>query len=167
MALSEDYLHSGDLHPIDMVEMMAVAQQWDFDRITEDQIAMTVTGQWRTYSITLAWSARDETLRLISTFDMEPPQGRLPQLLDLLNRINDQVWAGAFTWWNDHKLMVWRHGLILAGGQVPGEDQIDRLIGAAVSSSEQFYPAMQLTCWGGETPERAMQVAIAEAYGRA
>ena len=58
-------------------------------------------------------------------------------------------------------------GLILAGGQVPGEGQIDRLIGAAVMAAERFYPAMQLTCWGDEAPETALNVAIAEAYGRA
>lgn len=167
MALSESYLYAEDIHPIDVVETLAEAQDWDFDRIAEDQIAMVVEGQWRTYSITLAWSVQDETLRLISTFEMEPPRRRVPALLDLLNRINDQVWTGAFTYWSEHKMMVWRHGLILAGGQVPGEGQIDRLIGAAVMAAERFYPAMQLTCWGDEAPETALNVAIAEAYGRA
>ena len=37
----------------------------------------------------------------------------------------------------------------------------------AVTSAERFYPAFQLTCWGDESPERAMDVAMARAYGRA
>ncbi len=167
MALSEDYLYAEDLHPIDVVETLAQAHDWDFDRVTDDQIAMVVEGQWRTYSITLAWSAQDETLRLISTFEMDPPQGREAALYDLLNRVNDQVWTGAFTLWPEQKLMVWRYGLVLAGGQIASPEQIDRLIGAAVVAAERFYPAMQLTCWGDEAPETAMKVAIAEAYGRA
>ncbi|MBW0156651.1 YbjN domain-containing protein [Sedimentimonas flavescens] len=167
MALSEDYLYSDEIHPIDVVESLAEAHEWDFDRVAHDQIAMTVEGQWRTYSITLAWSAQDETLRLISTFEMDPPGARDGALYDLLNRINDQVWTGAFTWWPEQRLMVWRYGLVLAGGQIAGPEQIDRLIGAAVVSSERFYPAMQLTCWGDESPEQALKVAIAEAYGRA
>jgi hypothetical protein len=48
----------------------------------------------------------------------------------VLNRCNDMVWTGAFTWWAEQKLMVWRYGLVLAGGQVAGPEQIDRLIGA-------------------------------------
>ncbi len=167
MALSEDFLYADDLHPIDVVETLAEAHDWDFDRVTDDQIAMAVEGQWRTYSITLAWSPVDETLRLISTFEMDPPQDRLPVLFDILNRANDMCWNGAFTYWHDQRLMVWRYGLVLSGGQVPAPDQIDRLIGAAVVASERFYPAFQLGCWGNETPEAAMQVAIAEAYGRA
>ena len=167
MSLAEDLYFADDLHPIDLVETLAADHQWEFDRVTENQIAMAVEGLWRSYALTLAWSPQDETLRLISTFEMEPPRRRVPALLDLLNRINDQVWTGAFTYWSEHKMMVWRHGLILAGGQVPGEGQIDRLIGAAVMAAERFYPAMQLTCWGDEAPEAALNVAIAEAYGRA
>ena len=167
MALSEDYLNFEDLHPIDIVETLAQAHEWQFDRVTDDQIAMAVEGQWRSYSITLAWSDCDETLRLICTFEMDPPPAREPALYDLLNRVNDRVWTGAFTFWPDQRLMVWRHGLVLSGGQMPGPEQIDRLIGAAVASSERFYPAFQLATWGESTPEDAMQVAIAEAFGRA
>ena len=108
MALSEDYLALDDFHPIDVVEDLAARYEWDFDRVTDDQIAMAVEGQWRTYSLTLAWSERDETLRLICTFEMEPPADRMPALYDVLNRCNDQVWDGAFTFWADQKLMVWR-----------------------------------------------------------
>jgi hypothetical protein len=167
MSLSEDYTAMDDLHPIDIVETLAEHHAWEFDRVTDDQIAMAVEGQWRTYSLTLAWSDHDETLRLICTFEMDPPQEKLAGLYDVLNRCNDMVWSGAFTWWAEQKLMVWRYGLVLSGGQMAGPEQIDRLIASAVMASERFYPAFQLVSWGDQTPEQAMKVAIAEAYGRA
>jgi len=167
MALSEDFLNAEDLHPIDIVETLAEHHAWDFDRVTEDQIAMAVEGQWRTYSITLAWSGYDETLRLICTFEMDPPEARIPLLYEALNRANDMVWCGGFTYWREQRLMVWRYGLVLTGGHIAGPEQIDRLITQAVTACERFYPAFQLTCWGEETPEKAMDVAITEAYGRA
>jgi len=166
MALSEQYLED-DIHPIDIVENIAEYHDWDFDRIGQDQIAMAVEGQWRTYSITLAWSSYDETLRLICTFEMEPPEARLPQLYEALNLVNDQCWAGAFSFWAAQKLMVWRYGLVLSGEQVASPEQIDTLISAAVMSAERYYPAFQLVVWGEQSPADAIQVAIAEAYGRA
>jgi hypothetical protein len=166
MALSEHYLED-DIHPIDIVENIAEYHDWDFDRIGQDQIAMAVEGQWRTYSITLAWSSYDETLRLICTFEMEPPEARLPQLYETLNAVNDQCWNGAFTFWAAQKLMVWRYGLVLSGEQVASPEQIDTLINAAVMNAERFYPAFQLVVWGERSPADAIQVAIAEAYGRA
>ncbi|WP_299352236.1 YbjN domain-containing protein [uncultured Shimia sp.] len=166
MALSETYLEE-DAHPIDIVEHIAEYHDWSFDRIADDQIAMAVEGQWRTYSITLAWSAYDETLRLVCSFEMEPPEEKLLQLYETLNAVNDQCWAGAFTFWKPQQLMIYRYGLVLAGGQVASPDQIDTMIQAAVMSSERFYPALQLVVWGDRTVDDAMQVAIAEAYGRA
>jgi hypothetical protein len=127
---------------------------------------MAVEGQWRTYSLTLAWSAADETLKLICTFEMEPPEHRLPALYELLNRTNDRVWAGCFTFWPEQRLMVWRYGLIL-GGQTAAPEQIDRMIAAAVATAERYYPAFQLVAWSDREAEEALQVAIAEAYGRA
>lgn len=167
MSLSEDFLQTEELHPIDIVEHLAEHNAWDFDRVTDDQIAMAVEGQWRTYSITLAWSAYDETLRLICTFEMEPPEDKLPKLYETLNRTNDSCWSGAFTYWHEQRLMVFRYGLMLSGGQIAGPEQIDRMIGTAVAAAERFYPAFQLVAWADHTPEQAMQVAIAEAYGRA
>ncbi|MGJ8627718.1 MAG: YbjN domain-containing protein [Sulfitobacter sp.] len=166
MALTEQYLED-DIHPIDIVEHLAAHHEWEFDRISDEQIAMAVEGQWRTYSITLAWSAFDETLRLICTFEMEPPAEKLPKLYELLNSVNDQCWAGAFTYWVEQQMMVYRYGLVLAGGQDATPEQIDTMIGAAVMSAERYYPAIQMLVWGDKTPKQALQVAIAEAYGHA
>ena len=166
MALTEQYLEE-DIHPIDIVENLAAYHDWDFDRISDEQIAMAVEGQWRTYSITLAWSPFDETLRLVCTFEMDPPAEKLPVLYHLLNDVNDQCWTGAFTYSPEQKLMVYRYGLVLAGGQDASAQQIDTMINAAVSNAERYYPAVQLAVWGDQTPRQALQVAIAEAYGHA
>jgi hypothetical protein len=166
MSLSEQF-STDELHPIDIVEHLAEHHDWDFDRVAEDQIAMAVEGQWRTYSITLAWSPADETLRLICTFEMEPPATACPELYETLNRANDLCWAGAFTWWGEQSLMVYRYGLVLAGGQMASaraDRHDDRRRGPVGRTVLPGVPARRL-----ERPDaaQAMQVAIAEAYGRA
>jgi hypothetical protein len=167
MAVSEQFLDADELHPIDLVEHIATHHDWEFDRIAEDQIAMAVEGQWKTYAITLAWSAMDETLRLICTFEMEPPAARMPDLYDTLNRINDMCWAGSMTWWDEQKMMVYRYGLVLAGDQIASPEQIDTMIRTAVAACERYYPALQLVVWADRAPAEAMGIAMAEAYGRA
>ncbi|MBU2981795.1 YbjN domain-containing protein [Lentibacter algarum] len=166
MALSEQYLED-EIHPIDIVETLASHHDWEFDRTADNQISMAVEGQWRTYSITLAWSDYDETLRMISTFEMEPPKERLPEVYETLNAVNDQCWTGAFSYWEEQKMMVFKYGLVLAGGNIASAEQIDTLIGTAVRNAERYYPAFQLVIWGNRTPKQALQIAIAEAYGHA
>ncbi|MSU89693.1 diacylglyceryl transferase [Rhodobacteraceae bacterium 2CG4] len=167
MSIVEHDFLTEELHPIDIVETLAERHEWDFDRVAEDQIAMAIEGDWRTYSLTLAWSGHDETLRLICAFDMEPPEARLPALTATMERANDRCWAGAFTLWPEQKLMVWRYGLILAGGATASAEQIVEMVRVAVTTSERFFPAFQMVCWGDETPQKAMQIAMTEAYGRA
>ena len=167
MSHSEQYLDIDDLHPIDIVETLASHHDWDFDRVTDDQIAMAIEGQWRTYSVTLAWSAYDETLRMICTFEMEPPAEMLPNLYETLNLANDRCWAGAFTYWQAQKLMAYRYGLVLSGEQLATPDQIACMVDTAVLAAERYYPAFQLACLGNRSPADALQVAIAQSYGRA
>lgn len=167
MSTEEHFLNSEDIHPIDIVENLAAYKSWDFDRVSDEQIAMAIEGAWRTYSLSLAWSAYDETLRLICTFDMDPPEERVPGLFEALDLANDGCWTGAFTLWREQKLMVYRYGLNLVGGASASAAQIDAMVSAAVMACERYYPAFQLVCWGDEDPQKAMQVAISEAFGRA
>ncbi|TRD15508.1 YbjN domain-containing protein [Palleronia caenipelagi] len=167
MSLNEPYFTSDYIDPIDIVEHLAEFNAWEFDRVAADQIAMRVDAQWRSYSVTLAWCGGDETLRLVCTFEMEPPEERMGELYELLNAMNDQSWLGAFSYWRDEKLMVYRSGLPLDGDQMAAPEQIDRMIEEALSNAERFYPAIQLVCWANRAPKDAMQVAIAETYGTA
>ncbi len=167
MSIVERDFSCEELHPIDIVESLAEERAWDFDRIADDQIAMAIEGSWRTYSVTLAYSAREEALRLICAFEMAPPARRLNAFYKLMALANDRCWTGAFVLWPDQKMMVYRYNLNLTGGAQAGAAQINDMVRGAVLAAERFYPAFQLVAHGGETPEKALGIAMTEAYGRA
>jgi hypothetical protein len=167
MSIVEHDFDPEEQHPIDIVETLAEERSWDFDRIADDRIAMAIEGSWRTYSVTLAWSGRDETLRLICAFDLAPPSRRVTALQATMALANDRCWTGAFVLWREQKLMGYRYGLNLSGGAHANPAQITDMVRAAVAACERFYPAFQLVAWGGEAPEKALGIAMAEAYGRA
>ncbi len=165
-AIEHDF-HSTDAHPIDMAETLAQQCHWDFDRADEDQIAMVVEASWRTYSVNIAWSAYDDMLRLVCTFDLSPPEEQMAEFYRLINLVNDRVWCGGFTLWPENKLMAFRYGLTLGGGATATPEQIEAMVLSAVGLSERFYPAFQLVGWSNQSAEEALTVAIEEAYGTA
>lgn len=167
MAIVERDFNTEDLHPIDIVESLAEERSWDFDRIADDQIAMAIEGAWSTYSVTLAWSAREETLRLICAFEMAPGAKRMSAFYKLMALTNDKCWTGAFVHWPEQKLLVYRYSLNLAGGASANPEQIQDMLRVAVLACERFYPAFQLVAFGSEAPEKALGIAMSEAYGRA
>lgn len=163
-AVEHDFLNS-DIHPIDIVESLAEQSDWDFDRLGADQIAMVIEGAWKNYSISLAWSAHDDILRMVCSFDVNPPEARLPEFHRLINLANDKIWGGNFTLWREQGMLAFRYGLTLAGGAMATPEQIEAMVLTAVGMSERFYPAFQLVAWGDETAEQALRVAIEQAYG--
>ncbi len=163
----EQYLTAEDADPIDIVETLASHRAWDFDRVADNQIAMAIEGSWQTYSLSLAWSPYDETLRLVCTFELDPPKRKRAALLDCIDKANDCIWSGAFTTWPEQKMLVFRYGLNLAGGITASGTQIDDMIAAAVDACERFYPAFQLCVRGDASPQEALGIAMSEAYGRA
>lgn len=167
MAAVEQYLPETDVHPIDIVETMAEQAEWEFDRVGEDQIAVAVEGVWRTYSLSLIWSRHDDMLRLISSFELNPPEERLAEFHRLLNLVNDKVWGGSFTLWREEKILAYRSGLTLAGGAHATPEQIEAMVLTAIGLSERFYPAFQLVGWSDEDAETAAGIAIDQAFGTA
>lgn len=165
-AIEHDY-PGAEIHPIDIVETLATHAEWDFDRVGEDRIAMAIEGGWRTYALTLVWSDHDDMLRLVCTFELNPPEERRAALHALLNLANDRLWGGAFSHWSDESTMAFRGGLSLAGGATATPEQVEAMVASAVCLSERYYPAFQLVCWSDESPEEALRIAIEEAYGTA
>ena len=98
MDIVERLFDNEDGDPIDIVETLAEHYDWDFDRITEDQIAVAIEGRWRTYAVTLSWCSFDESLRIICSFEMSPPEKKITKLLETLNLANNKVWNGSFVW---------------------------------------------------------------------
>ncbi|MEM7526173.1 MAG: YbjN domain-containing protein [Pseudomonadota bacterium] len=156
-----------DIHPIDMVETLAEQSAWDFDRMGEDQIAMVVEGTWRNYSLSLAWSERDDMLRLIASFEMVPHDDCRAAFQELLVMVNDRIWNGAFSLWPEQGLVAFRYGLTLAGGASATPEQIEAMVLSALALSERFYPAFQACAWTNETAEQALDFVIEDAYGTA
>ena len=154
-------------HPIDVVEQVATSNDWEFERVSEIEISLDVEGQWREYSNTLAWSERDETLRIVSSFAIDLPEKNRPALFELLNSINDRCWVGNFSYWAKKNLIVYRYGPVLTQRAEVSTSQVMTMMAAAVMSCERYYPAIQLVAGGDKSPNDALQLALCETYGHA
>lgn len=163
LTIPQDHL----LDPIDLVEALAEDRAWNFDRIGADRIAIEAEGRWQVYSLSVIISGHDAVLRLAASFSLEVREDRRPVLFDVVNRVNDGLWLGAFAWWEEEGLMLYRAGLPLDGGALPAEGQIERMLSAAVDACEAFYPAFQVAAWGNGGREEALALAVPDAVGHA
>jgi hypothetical protein len=153
--------------PLDLVEQIVAANDWVFDRPSDEEIAMQIPGRWCEYEVFCAWSAGEEAIHLMLALDIRVPKERRAAVHELLALVNDKLWLGHFALWAEENLVVYRNGLPLRGASGPSPEQIEDLIATAIDECERFYPAFQYVIWAGRPPAEAVQAALIETVGQA
>jgi hypothetical protein len=153
-------------NPLDLVEHIAGKHGWTMDRVGEDELTLTVSGQWTDYHVSLNWRADLETLHIACAFDAKIPDNRLNEVYRLVAQINEQLWLGHFDVWLHEGLIMYRHGLML-NGTVATEAQCESLFKIALEACERYYQAFQFVVWAGKESREALASSMFETEGRA
>lgn len=156
-----------DTNPVDMIEHIAASNDWSFDRSGDHEITISVQGQWTDYHASFTWLDELEALHLACAFDLKVPEGRRLDVVELMRRINEQLWLGHFDMWLAEGVIIYRHALPLAGGAEASHSQCEALLEAAIGACEQYFQAFQFVVWAGKTPEEALEAATFETVGTA
>jgi hypothetical protein len=154
-------------HPLDVVERVVTANDWMFDRRSDQEMAAQVPGQWCDYSLYFAWNEDVGALHFTCAFDMRVPADKRPAIAQLLSLVNERIWLGHFGMAEDEGLPMYRHALPLRGTGGPTAGQLEDLLDTAVYECERFYPAFQFVVWGGKSAEEAVAAAMIETVGEA
>jgi len=152
--------------PIDLVEKLATQQDWAYERASDDELTMTVSGTWSDYHVSINWRDDLEALHVASAFDCKVPDARLNEIYRLIAQINEQLWIGHFDLWLHEGLLMYRHGLLL-NGNVATPRQCEALIQSALEACERYYQAFQYVVWAGKEAREALTSAMFETEGQA
>jgi hypothetical protein len=154
-------------HPVDVIEQIAAFNNWAFERAGDDEISLSVGGDWTDYHVSFTWLPDVEALHLGCAFDLKTPDRRRAEILNLVALVNEQLWIGHFGLWESEGVIIFRHSLLLTGGMEPNRQQCESLLHAAVTSCERFYQAFQFVLWAGRNAREALDAVLFETAGEA
>jgi hypothetical protein len=154
------------VNPVDTIEHIAALNDWAFDRSGDNEISISVAGGWTDYHISFTWMDEIEALHLACAFDLKVPDGRRRDVIELLSRINEQMWIGHFDLWQQEGVVIFRHALPLAGTEA-GARQCEAMLEAAVDACERYFQSFQFVVWAGKTAEEAIETVLFETAGEA
>ncbi|MPY68581.1 MAG: hypothetical protein GEU92_00690 [Alphaproteobacteria bacterium] len=154
-------------NPVDLVEQVASAHDWIFERRGDDEIAVEINGQWCDYRIYFSWIDDICALHFACAFEMRVPSYKRRDITDLLARINEKLAIGHFDLWADEGLPVFRQAVLLRGVGGASVEQVEDMVEIALTECERFYPAFQFVVWGGKSPVEAVQASMLETVGQA
>ena len=154
-------------NPLDLVEKLAVANDWPFHRQSDEELACEVGGQWCQYKLWFAWHPEMGVMHLSCALDMKVPAKKTAAIWQLLARANEKLWLGHFEVWSEEGLPVFRHASLFREGASASVQVVEDLVEIAVNECERFYPAFQFVIWGGKNPQDALLAAMLETEGEA
>lgn len=162
-----DLSHTNFANPVDVVERLATTHDWSFARSSEDEVTLVIGGQWSDYQVSFTWMGDIEALHLACAFELKVPERRRTDVLELVAKINEQLWIGHFDLWVNDGLAMFRHSLVLTGGIVASDAQCEALLGAALDACERYYQAFQFVLWAGKNAGDALDAVMFETSGQA
>jgi hypothetical protein len=154
-------------NPLDLVEQVAIANEWPFQRQNEDELAADLSGHWCQYRLWFCWHPDLGVLHLSCALEMKVPANKRSAIHSLLALANEKLWLGHFDLWSEENLPVFRHAVLLREGVGMNGELLEDLVDIAVTECERFYPAFQFVIWGGKSPVEAMTAAMLETEGEA
>ncbi len=160
-------LFGENANPLEVVEQLAATEDWYFDRSADDELNLTVTGTWSDYHVCFNWHEELEGLHLACTFETKVPEAKCDDVTKLMTRINEQLWLGHFDLWRKEGAILYRNGLLLAGGAEVNQAQCETMLRLALEASERYYPAFQFVLWAGKDADKALEAALLETVGNA
>ena len=155
------------INPLDVVERLAAVNDWSFERASDDEITILVTGKWTDYQVSYTWMSDIEALHLACAFDLKVPERRRGEVQSLISLINERLWVGHFDLWLKEGILMFRHALVLAGGVAASGKQCEALLGTALDACERYFTAFQFVVWAGKSAREALDAAMFDTSGEA
>ena len=154
-------------NPLDILEQIVTANDWVFDRRTDEEMAAEAPGQWCDYGLYFNWSHEISAMHFTCTFDLKVPEKRRAALYELLALANERLWIGHFGMNSDDGMPVFRHSVLLRGAPGASAESLEDMVDIAITECERFFPAFQFVLTGGKSPDEALTAAMLECAGEA
>lgn len=152
--------------PLDVVEHVLAAENLQFDRTDDGDLAFNLSGDWRDYELWFAWRPEGDCLQLCLSLDFQVAAEQRAAAFELIGAINPRVWLGHFELWDEGEI-IFRHGMTLTGGEPPSLAQAAAMIDVAMEGADRFYPAFDFLIRGAKSPKDAVAACMFETVGEA
>ena len=160
----EDALLAHD--PLDVVEHVLQAENLQFDRTEDGDLAFALSGDWKDYELWFAWRPEADCLQLCLSMDLHVKPEQKAAAYELISIINQRVWLGHYEVWEDGEI-IFRHAMALMAGERPSLAQAAAMIDVAVEAADRFFPAFDFLLRGAKTPQEAIAACMFDTVGEA
>lgn len=155
-------------NPLDSVEEFLVSNDWTFDRMTEEELMVEVTGRACTYDLFFIWQRDMKALQFCCQYDLKVLPENIALASKAIMKMNEALWMGHFDIPHATLVPSFRQTCLMRGVQsLSGVDQIEDLVDISLAQCERFFPVFDLLSKQLTDLDKNIDLALMDPSGRA
>lgn len=165
MSIQFDYLDAAE-NPLDNVEVILESQNWVFNRMSNDELMVRVTGKCGSYNLYFVWQGEMDALQFCAQYDFSINPKKMDKAASALMTVNENLWIGHFEIHKETKTPAFRHACLYRGLQTTGSSSyLEDLVEIAMAECEKHYAAFYMLSHANDTHDQSLALALMETVG--
>ena len=139
-----DTLHKDGPNPLDNIEDILHANDWEFNRMGDNELLVSLAGKFCDYQLIFLWQADMSALQLSIRYNLTISPHNVLNAANALMTINEQAWMGHFEIPSDTNMPAFRYTTLLNANNKHAYEQLENVIDIALAQCETNYAAFSL-----------------------
>ena len=151
--------------PLNLVEDIIIANDWDYERDNYNNIHVEVAGEWCDYQLSYGINEEFNLIYISCVLDINIPERRLKDVNFLLVSLNEKLLMGHFEIWSDQSWPLLKLSVPVPTNQSLCRNQLEQASLLVLKECEKFYPAFQIFAWDNKDVKNTLQHLMLETQG--
>ena len=142
-------------NPIDDVEYLFKKTN-SIERRSQTEVVVELNGKWDNMLLFFAWEPQMNCLHISCLINLQPKDVALPSIFELLALINEDLWVGYFSYWEEMQMPVFKHSVFINKDEFDLNDKLSNIVNIAITECERAYPIFHAVLQQNIPPRRAL-----------
>ena len=151
--------------PLNLVEDIIIANDWDYERDNNNNIHVEVAGEWCDYQLSYGINEEFNLIYISCVLDINITERRLKDVNFLLVSLNEKLLMGHFEIWSDQSWPLLKLSFPVPTNQSLCRNQLEQASLLVLKECEKFYPAFQIFAWDNKDVKNTLQHLMLETQG--
>jgi hypothetical protein len=154
-------------NPIDVLEDLAMGQDWPYQRVSWEEIIIDFDGRWSECRFQFFWQKELQIIHMATLIEGPIDPKIKKEMHELIACLNYRLVLGHFEFIAEGQVVAYRLSQYFDPPRMAKVTLLEELIEYALNEIDRFYPAFQFVALGDKTAQDAMSVTLLETMGEA
>lgn len=147
-------------NPIDDIAFLFAQRRQAFERRNSNEVVAEIQGKWDNMLLFFAWEEQMNCLHISCLLNLEAENINEPNIYELLALLNEDIWVGYFSYWEEAKMPIFKHSIFIDEKDLNLTDKLSQVLNIAITECERAYPIFHAVLKQNISPRKALMPAV-------